>query len=612
MINKKKICFYLRNSTINQEYLYQLDELTRHFNRYNDLELAFTFAEKVSGFDSEDLRPEMKKVLEKVDNHEIDEIWVNDFARLSRDAVNLQNIVKHCADLGVNIYFRSNDLYSLDINKQLNLTTRLIISNLSIFAEMDAKNFKEKGIQGKRTKVTQNQYIGGLLPLGYTSLEGKDKKIVIDVERKQLVEYIFDSYVRKKISLGKIVQELNSLKYTNKNFEPAFKYTNKVIKSGKTTNWSSSTLRRIIKCTWYSEGYRTYKGEKIYIDKNLVFIDSDTFQKAQDLLKLNRNRIRVETKHTYLLKELLYCSCNEIMRTRFLSKNSCYVCNTNYNKRNNPNEICKHNSKSIVIEKLDNIVWLLIKNKLPEFRMTVEKKVNRSAKVNNETKHNLDIINGSKIIVENLKIRRERTITTFSKFGGNIDNLETEIKEIDKEIREQTSLIKNLENENEKLILLLQEVDIAFDIETKIIEIEADKKQIKFYMKKLIKKITVHGGLTNTKKNLISIQWNESINNDFKTFLFYNSHMSNNKFYYFFSVTDENTNVEWNEIYNSFVFNNSDSFSIGDMIVQIENIYKSKRSKIERTRKLLKNQLFNGRYILDVGLDLIKIVSPQD
>jgi DNA invertase Pin-like site-specific DNA recombinase len=175
-----------------------LDELTRHFNRYNDVELAFTFAEKVSGFDSEDLRLEMKKVLEKVDNHEIDEIWVNDFARLSRDAVNLQNIVKHCADLGVNIYFRSNDLYSLDINKQLNLTTRFIISNLSIFAEMDAKNFKEKGIQGKRTKVSQNQYIGGLLPLAYTSLEGKDKKIIIDEKRKQLVEYIFDSYVKKK------------------------------------------------------------------------------------------------------------------------------------------------------------------------------------------------------------------------------------------------------------------------------------------------------------------------------------------------------------------------------------------------------------------------------
>jgi hypothetical protein len=205
-------------------------------------------------------------------------------------------------------------------------------------------------------------------------------------------------------------------------------------------------------------------------------------------LKLNRNRIRVEAKHTYLLKELLYCSCGEIMRTRFLKINSSYVCNANYNKRNNPNEICNHNSKSIVIEKLDNIVWHLIKNKLPEFRMTVEKKVNRSTKVKNETKHNLDIINGSKIIVENLKIRRERTITIFSKFGGDVDNLETELKEIDKEIREQTSLIKSLVNENEKLAFLLQEVDIAFDIETKIIEIEADKKQIKFYMKKLIKK----------------------------------------------------------------------------------------------------------------------------
>lgn len=612
MINKKKICFYLRNSTIHQEYIYQLDELTRHLNRFNDVELAFTFAEKISGFESEDSRPEMKKVLEKVVNHEIDEIWVNDFARLSRDAGNLQNIVKHCADLGVNIFFKSNDLYSLDINKQLNLTTRLIISNLSIFAEMDAKNFKEKGIQGKRTKVIQNQYIGGLLPLGYTSLEGKDKKIVIDEKRKKLVEYIFDSYVRKKISLGKIVQELNSLKYTNKDFEPAFKYTNKVIKSGKTTNWSTSTLRRIIMCTWYSEGYRIYKGENIYIDKNLVFIDSVTYQKALQLLKQNRNRIRVETKHTYLLKGLLYCSCGEIMRTRFLQKNSSYVCNSNYNKRNNLNEICKHNSKSIVIEKLDNIIWLLIKNKLPEFRMTVEKKVNREVKVKNETSHNLDIINGSIIIIDNLKIRRERTISTFSKYGGNSDNLENELKEIDKEIRDQTSLVKSFENENEKLNLSLQEVDIAFDIETKINEIEADKKQIKFYMKKLIKRITVHGGLTNTKKNIITLQWNDSINNDNKTFLFYNSHMSKNKYYFFFSVSDENTNVEWDRMNKSFIFNDVDNISIDEMIEKIENIYESKHTIVERKSKLLKNQLLDGKYRLDVGIDLIKIVSPQD
>ena len=135
----KRIAYYLRNSTDKQEYAYQKEALDGHFNNFNNIKFIGEYAEKISGFKSESDRPEMTRLLSDVEQKLIDEIWCYDVARLSRDAINLQNIVKTCTEKKVNIYFKANNLYTLNSDLSQNDTTKLIVAILAQFAETDAK-----------------------------------------------------------------------------------------------------------------------------------------------------------------------------------------------------------------------------------------------------------------------------------------------------------------------------------------------------------------------------------------------------------------------------------------------------------------------------------------
>lgn len=180
----KKIVYYLRNSTDQQDYEYQLNNLNTYFVQFNNIELVHVYAEKQSGFKLEKDRPEMKLMLESVSKGEIEEIWVNEITRLSRDALNLQQIVNFCAEHKVNIFFKNQTLNTLDESKNFNPVTRLIISILAQFAQMDAENLFSKSKQGKTSKAKLGNYVGGTLPLGYTYIDNKTdktKKIITSV-----------------------------------------------------------------------------------------------------------------------------------------------------------------------------------------------------------------------------------------------------------------------------------------------------------------------------------------------------------------------------------------------------------------------------------------------
>ena len=47
-MEKRKICFYVRNSTQQQDFQYQIDNLSNHLNKFNDVQLIKIFSENVS------------------------------------------------------------------------------------------------------------------------------------------------------------------------------------------------------------------------------------------------------------------------------------------------------------------------------------------------------------------------------------------------------------------------------------------------------------------------------------------------------------------------------------------------------------------------------------
>lgn len=550
-LGKKRIFFYLRNSLEIQHWEFQKQALQNALNNRNDVELVKVYAEKISGYSGEGKRPEMEKLLSDVRAGLVDELWAYDVKRVSRNSLVLKQICEECKNLKVNIFFLSENLNLLNPDLTPNPMTSMILSLLGEMAEQDGKQFIEKGIYGKLTKARSGEATGGVLPVGYTYLnagvKNKAKTIVVDDNRKKVVEYIFNAYANENKSLGKITNELNNLKLIDSDFETPFNYDGKVKKNNKGEQWAATVVMRILKCTWYSEGFRLYKGEKITLNENLKFIDSELWQKANQLLSMNKNKVGERT-HQYLIKDLIYCSCGQPMKTKQLKNlsQSAYECYNSFLSNKNKLAKCEHNTRAISVEKVENAIWLLIKNKLPEFIIEVETKSNKEVEINEKIDHNNQLIAAiqTKTITE-LKETRQRTVSTYAKFGGDENELDQTINSIDNQLKDQNKLIAELKSANKMLTMSIENLDIATEIEKNIKQIEADKSLIKMYLSKLIKKIVVGGGLVNTWKNVIKIVWNDDIKSLNDTFLFFNSRLQDDNLYYFISST-ATTSINWN------------------------------------------------------------------
>jgi DNA invertase Pin-like site-specific DNA recombinase len=616
---QKRIAYYLRNSTDQQDYEYQFNNLNTHFMQFKNLDLVHIYGEKISGFTNEKDRPEMKKLLESVSNGEIDEIWVNEITRLSRNAINLQEIVIECERHEVNIFFKNQSLNSLDDERKVNPVTRLIISILAQFAQMDAENLFSKSKQGKASKAKLGNYVGGTLPTGYNyenNTIAKTKKIIVDNKQKKVVEYIFDAYVNKNKTLARICNELNNLKIFDSDFFTPMKYKEKGQKTGKWkyNSWTPTTLKRIINCTWYAEGIRYWKTEKIVLEDSLKFIDIGIYNKANEMLRENQHGGQ-KRLYTYLIKHLLFCDCGAKMNPKNSINRIQYRC-SRQNMGDYDKSIKCNVAKSLEIEQIENSIWLLIKNKLPEFKITVQNKVNKEAKVKSKVEYNNELIRIiENITINDLREQRKRSLLTYTRFGGDIDDFEKIINELDKKIKEQIVIKSELEFDNKRLLYSLQEQDIVAEIEYKINDIEQDKEQIRFYVKKLIKKITSCGGLSNTSKNLVEIQWKEGINNDKSTFLFYKSKNASNPFYYYINSLNDDLDIKWNMEKKSFIIsdlNDYIEFDFDQMQNKIDDSYemKNRHMKVKKTHFANVFMKDNNALPINMGRDKLIIVSP--
>jgi DNA invertase Pin-like site-specific DNA recombinase len=625
---KKRIYFYCRNSTIQQEYQYQINNLETHFKHFNNLELIEIVGEKISGFKSEQDRPEMARLLKLVDDRMVDEIWVNDFTRLSRAAINLQQIVIYCAERGVNIFFKDKNLNTLDEDGKINSITKLIISILAQFAEMDANNFKEKGKQGKISKAKQGNYVGGQLQLGYkyiNNTENKTKKIVIDENRKKVVEFIFNEYANQNKSLGQITNELNNLKIIDSNFDPAFKYEGKEMSTFKAEQWAQTTVKRILNCTWYALGYRMHKDEKILLDDSLKFIDLDLYLRANEMLKKNKYK-GTQRVHTYLLKDLMFCSCGEKMSSqqktkRYVAKDNSeivgfYQCSANVSNRYNKNVKCKHDACAIKAETIENVIWLFIKNKLPKFKIEVEKRTIIKEEFIGKMEFNKQlIVSIENITIKNLKATRQRTIEVYARFNGDETVMSKTIDDIDKQVFEQESEIKRLITENNKHQISIQNLNVAEEIEKNILLIESDKSLIKEYISRLIDKIVVCVRAVNSKTNIIEIHFKTEVNFN-NTFLIFNSKITGNNKYYYINEIDGISVIIWSHQKKLFRILDIEKKITKDvraieLINYMDSFYDEEFDELEPEVSIIKYtkdySIFN---IIEGGQSKLKIVTP--
>ena len=245
-------------------------------------------------------RPAMNKLLVDIKEKKTDLVLVYKLDRLSRSQKDTLFLIED--------KFIKNEIDFVSITENFDTTTpfgRAMIGILSVFAQLERENIKERVESGRIERAKKGLWCGAPTPpLGY---DLKDNSLIVNDYEAMQVKEVFRLYLE---GLGKqrIQNHMIDKGYTNQ--------------YGDWSNISNAAVSRIVKNRTYigevSFKQQWYKG----IHENII--DVDTFNKA-NLINIKRKGKSRKVKH--FLSGLLYCgSCGEKYITDAKNEKRYYVC----------------------------------------------------------------------------------------------------------------------------------------------------------------------------------------------------------------------------------------------------------------------------------------------
>lgn len=315
LLAKKRVAAYVRVSSGKDAMLHSLSAQISYYSeliqKHRGWEYAGVYAdEAITG--TKEIRPDFQRLLEDCRNGKIDIVITKSISRLSRNTVTMLETVRELKELNVDVYFEKENIHSLSGDGELMLTI------LASFAQAESHSVSENCKWRIRKGFTEGKLVNLRFIYGYRINKGK---IEINAEEVEIVRMIFKDYISGRGSklIAKKLRELNVKKLRGGmwNSERVLdiikneKYTGnallqkKYVKDHltKTLVWNKGNLPQ-----YYAEGTHT------------PIIDLDTFQKAQEILRRNRER---------------YLGKKKSGKYPFTSKIVCGLCGKNYGHKNN-------------------------------------------------------------------------------------------------------------------------------------------------------------------------------------------------------------------------------------------------------------------------------------
>ena len=288
-------------------------------------------------------RPALKNLISDIKKGLVEKVIVYKLDRLSRSQKDALILIEDI--------FLKNNVDFISMNENFDTSTplgRAMIGILSVFAQLEREQIKERMIMGNEARAKEGKYCGGCSPIGYDYIDGELK--LNDFEALQVREAF--ELILENMSPRRIAKIFNEKGYRT-----------------KFGSWTGDRVRYVLKSPLYV-GRVKYAGE--YFDGiHAAIVSEETFEDAQKILekrfeeskKLNRNPGRATT----FLGGFLICGrCGaKYTKQLQLSKRSdgsyyryhYFVCNSRNKKRaesvRDPN--CKN--KNWNIEKLTNIIF---------------------------------------------------------------------------------------------------------------------------------------------------------------------------------------------------------------------------------------------------------------
>lgn len=223
-------------------------------------------------------RPALSQLLDDIKAKRVNCVLVYKLDRLSRSQKDTLYIIEDI--------FLKNGIDFVSLNENFDTSSpfgRAMIGILSVFAQLEREQIKERSMMGRVERAKNGLWHGGgHEPFGYNYIDGQ---LIINDYESAIVKDIFELF-NDKIPIYQI-QQIISNKY-GKDFHES------VIRS---------TLSMVLYTGKISYGGETYDGQHDAI------ISTETFKHAQDLLEIRKKKYHNRPfKSKTLLGGLLYCA----------------------------------------------------------------------------------------------------------------------------------------------------------------------------------------------------------------------------------------------------------------------------------------------------------------
>lgn len=329
-LKKRRVAGYARVSTDHEVQATSYESQMRYYSEYingrDDWEFVKMYSDEgISGTNTK-LRTGFKSMVEDALDGKIDLIITKSVSRFARNTVDSLTTVRQLKEVGVEIYFEKENIWTLDSKGEL------LITIMSSLAQEESRSISENVTWGLR-----KQFAEGKVHFPYTNVlgfkAGEDGAIVVDQDEAKTVRYIF-----QKALIGKSPYHI------------AKDLTEQVIPSpsGK-SHWNATTIKRMLRNEKYKGDallQKTYttdfltkkkninRGElpQYYVENNHeAIVDRETFDAVQQVLE-NKGR---KSSTTIFSSKLVCGDCGHFFGSKVWHSTSkyrrvIYQCNEKY------------------------------------------------------------------------------------------------------------------------------------------------------------------------------------------------------------------------------------------------------------------------------------------
>jgi site-specific DNA recombinase len=406
-------------------------------------------------------RPAMQKLISEIEK--VNVVLVYKLDRLSRSQKDTLHLIEEVF-LPANVDFVSMN-ESFDTGTSFG---RAMIGILSVFAQLEREQIKERSLMGRIERAKEGLFHGGpFYPIGY---DYEDGKLVINEYEAMQVREIYDMYIGGAGD-DKIAQTLQEKGYTN-----------------RYGSWkSTSSIRSVLSSDVYL-GIIRYKGV-VTENAHEPIITPEQFEEAQAIRERKRKIYKKVFVSNSLLQGFLYCgNCG----ARYYVKHNrgdlrYYTCysrgKTARHMIKDPN--CKN--KNWNVTKLDPIIEGEIK------KLAFDKNYFKEL-LKKETASKRQPIEETKIIqkkIDDLDRQINRLMDLYQKETMPLDMVSERIEKLYQEkkaLSKQLSEVKedaSIDFDTEGVMAILSDIPMVWDI--------ADMEQKRHIMRSLIDRIIING-----------------------------------------------------------------------------------------------------------------------